>query len=63
MEMDTALVSLVNKLCVELAISPARLHPHEIYLTQANLATVEYSALQGRLSFPSHLTPIDFIGR
>ena len=46
-EMDTALVSMVNKLCVQLAISPARLHPHEMYLTPAHLASVQYSCLQG----------------
>ena len=49
-EMDGALVDLVNKLCVDLAISPARLHPHEIYLTPAHLASVEFSALQGTSS-------------
>ncbi|KTF85185.1 hypothetical protein cypCar_00030810 [Cyprinus carpio] len=31
-EMDFALVQFVNRLCRHLAITPARLHPHEVYL-------------------------------
>ncbi|XP_012586383.1 PREDICTED: probable E3 ubiquitin-protein ligase HECTD4 isoform X1 [Condylura cristata] len=32
LEMDVALVQYVNRLCRHLAITPARLHPHEVYL-------------------------------
>ncbi|TRY90504.1 hypothetical protein DNTS_002641, partial [Danionella cerebrum] len=32
LEMDFALVQFVNRLCCQLAITPARLHPHELYL-------------------------------
>ncbi|XP_028827058.1 probable E3 ubiquitin-protein ligase HECTD4 isoform X2 [Denticeps clupeoides] len=31
-EMDVALVQFVNRLCRHLAITPSRLHPHEVYL-------------------------------
>lgn len=50
-EMDSALVSYVNTLCHKLAISPARLHPHEVYLTEAELTSATYSVLQGQLVF------------
>lgn len=34
--MDVALVQYVNRLCRHLAITPARLHPHEVYLDPAD---------------------------
>ena len=46
-EMDSALVGFVNTLSHKLAVSPARLHPHEIYLTEAELSSATYSVLQG----------------
>lgn len=36
LEMDVALVQYVNRLCRHLAITPARLHPHEVYLDPAD---------------------------
>uniref|UniRef100_T1J2Q6 HECT domain-containing protein n=1 Tax=Strigamia maritima TaxID=126957 RepID=T1J2Q6_STRMM len=47
LEMDTALSVYVNGLCRHLAITPARLHPHEIYVSPAELSSVEFSCLQG----------------
>ena len=47
-DMDAALVLYINRLCQHLSISPARLHPHEIYLTEAELASIDYACLQGR---------------
>ena len=47
-EMDGALVQHINSTCTALAIAPARLHAHEVYLTQAELASAEYSLLQGK---------------
>ncbi|XP_059510969.1 probable E3 ubiquitin-protein ligase HECTD4 isoform X1 [Stegostoma tigrinum] len=37
LEMDVALVQYVNRLCRHLAITPGRLHPHEVYLDPADL--------------------------
>ncbi|XP_043571193.1 probable E3 ubiquitin-protein ligase HECTD4 [Chiloscyllium plagiosum] len=37
LEMDVALVQYVNRLCRHLAITPSRLHPHEVYLDPADL--------------------------
>lgn len=37
LEMDVALVQYVNRLCRHLAISPSRLHPHEVYLDPADV--------------------------
>lgn len=34
--MDVALVQYINRLCRHLAITPARLHPHEVYLDPAD---------------------------
>ena len=48
-DMDCALVKYVNHLCHHLAVAPARLHPHEVYLTEAELSSVDYGCLQGRL--------------
>ena len=50
LEMDCALVSYHNNLCRHLAVAPSRLHPHEVYLTEAELASAEYSCLQGEQS-------------
>lgn len=36
LEMDVALVQYINQLCRHLAITPARLHPHEVYLDPAD---------------------------
>ncbi|XP_058136974.1 probable E3 ubiquitin-protein ligase HECTD4 isoform X6 [Dasypus novemcinctus] len=36
LEMDVALVQYINRLCRHLAITPARLHPHEVYLDPAD---------------------------
>ncbi|XP_077996372.1 putative E3 ubiquitin-protein ligase HECTD4 [Glandiceps talaboti] len=47
LEMDCALVSFVNSLCRRLAVTPARLHPHEIYLTEAQYANPDYNCLTG----------------
>ncbi|CAG5121382.1 unnamed protein product, partial [Candidula unifasciata] len=46
-ETDAALVSYVNEVCCQLAISSARLHPHEVRLTEAHLTNEKYSCLQG----------------
>lgn len=48
LDMDCALVKHINTLCRHLAISPSRLHPHEVYLTEAELSSANYSCLQGR---------------
>ena len=47
LDMDTALVQYVNKLCYHLAIAPSRLHPHELYITDAERSSTTYSPLQG----------------
>lgn len=44
--MDCALVQYVNAMCRRLAIAPSRLHPHDLLLSQADLATSEYACLQ-----------------
>ncbi|KAH9492163.1 putative E3 ubiquitin-protein ligase HTD4 [Bulinus truncatus] len=44
---DTALVTYVNELCSRLAISSARLHPHEVRILEAHLINERYSCLQG----------------
>ncbi|XP_071946536.1 probable E3 ubiquitin-protein ligase HECTD4 isoform X2 [Antedon mediterranea] len=46
-EKDLALVSFVNSLCRKLAVTPSRLHPHEIYISEAELAYSDYKPLQG----------------
>uniref|UniRef100_A0A8B9JW99 HECT domain E3 ubiquitin protein ligase 4 n=1 Tax=Astyanax mexicanus TaxID=7994 RepID=A0A8B9JW99_ASTMX len=38
LEMDVALVQYVNRLCRHLAITPARLHPHELYMDHTDAA-------------------------
>ncbi|XP_059171920.1 probable E3 ubiquitin-protein ligase HECTD4 isoform X2 [Physella acuta] len=47
LEKDAALVMYVNEVCSQLAISSARLHPHEVRLTEAHLTNEKYSCLQG----------------
>ena len=44
---DVALVQHVNATCRHLAIAPARLHPHEIDVDDAELTSCDYAALQG----------------
>lgn len=48
-EMDAALVQYINRLCQHLSISPARLHPHEVYLTSAEMTSIDYAPLQGKI--------------
>lgn len=43
--MDVALVQYVNRLCRHLAITPARLHPHEVYLDPADGADPRVACL------------------
>lgn len=43
--MDVALVQYVNRLCRHLAITPARLHPHEVYLDPADAADPRVACL------------------
>ncbi|KAM7332053.1 hypothetical protein ACRRTK_008761 [Alexandromys fortis] len=50
LEMDVALVQYINRLCRHLAITPARLHPHEVYLDPAD-ATDPRMACLSRLIF------------
>ncbi|XP_074868487.1 putative E3 ubiquitin-protein ligase HECTD4 isoform X2 [Carettochelys insculpta] len=45
LEMDVALVQYINRLCRHLAITPARLHPHEVYLDPADTADPRVSCL------------------
>ncbi|KAL3856755.1 hypothetical protein ACJMK2_011476 [Sinanodonta woodiana] len=46
-EMDTALVQLVNSQCQKLTVSPARIHPHEVTISDNELASERYACLQG----------------
>ncbi|XP_051557544.1 probable E3 ubiquitin-protein ligase HECTD4 [Myxocyprinus asiaticus] len=46
-EMDFALVQFVNRLCRHLAITPARLHPHEVYLDAKDTADPQVACLLG----------------
>ena len=48
MEMSCALVQHVNSICQHLAISINRLHPHEVYIEEAQLCDTAYSCLQGK---------------
>lgn len=43
--MDVALVQYVNRLCRHLAITPARLHPHEVYLDPSDAADPRVACL------------------
>ncbi|XP_049722943.1 probable E3 ubiquitin-protein ligase HECTD4 isoform X3 [Elephas maximus indicus] len=45
LEMDVALVQYINRLCRHLAITPARLHPHEVYLDPADSADPRVACL------------------
>ncbi|KAA8578851.1 hypothetical protein FQN60_005319, partial [Etheostoma spectabile] len=45
LEMDVALVQYVNRLCRHLAITPARLHPHEVYLDPGDAADPRVACL------------------
>uniref|UniRef100_A0A3Q2KRF5 HECT domain E3 ubiquitin protein ligase 4 n=1 Tax=Equus caballus TaxID=9796 RepID=A0A3Q2KRF5_HORSE len=45
LEMDVALVQHINRLCRHLAITPARLHPHEVYLDPADAADPRLACL------------------
>ncbi|XP_036454105.1 probable E3 ubiquitin-protein ligase HECTD4 isoform X4 [Colossoma macropomum] len=45
LEMDIALVQYVNRLCRHLAITPARLHPHEVYLDPIDATDPRVSCL------------------
>uniref|UniRef100_A0AAY5EB62 HECT domain-containing protein n=1 Tax=Electrophorus electricus TaxID=8005 RepID=A0AAY5EB62_ELEEL len=45
LEMDIALVQYVNRLCRHLAITPTRLHPHEVYLDPTDAADPRVSCL------------------
>ncbi|WAR02868.1 HECD4-like protein [Mya arenaria] len=46
-ELDASLTQFVNSFCRRLAVTPARLHPHEILVTQADLASENFACLQG----------------
>lgn len=48
LEMDVALVQYVNRLCRHLAITPARLHPHEVYLDPADATDPRVACLLSR---------------
>ena len=50
LDMDSALVCYVDRLCQKLAITPARLHPHEVYLTEGDVVSPKFSPLQGMYS-------------
>ncbi|XP_029685253.1 LOW QUALITY PROTEIN: probable E3 ubiquitin-protein ligase HECTD4 [Takifugu rubripes] len=45
LEMDVALVQYINRLCRHLAITPARLHPHEVYLEPGDVADPRVACL------------------
>ncbi|KAG7243852.1 hypothetical protein INR49_006006 [Caranx melampygus] len=45
LEMDVALVQYINRLCRHLAITPARLHPHEVYLDPSDTADPRVACL------------------
>ncbi|XP_041692213.2 probable E3 ubiquitin-protein ligase HECTD4 isoform X1 [Coregonus clupeaformis] len=45
LEMDVALVQYINRLCGHLAITPARLHPHEAYLEPNDIADPRVACL------------------
>ncbi|KAL4646588.1 putative E3 ubiquitin-protein ligase HECTD4 isoform X5 [Arapaima gigas] len=47
LEMDVALVQYINRLCRHLAITPSRLHPHEVYLDPADTADPRVACLIG----------------
>ena len=51
LEMDTALVCLVNELCRSLAVSSSRLHAHELMLTDTQLASQQYTCLHSESEY------------
>lgn len=53
LEMDVALVQYTNRLCRHLAITPARLHPHEVYLEPGDAADPRVACLLSQ-SLPPH---------
>nr|XP_019589537.1 PREDICTED: probable E3 ubiquitin-protein ligase HECTD4 isoform X3 [Rhinolophus sinicus] len=57
LEMDVALVQYVNRLCRHLAITPARLHPHEVYLDPADATDPRVACL---LNVPSESLRLRF---
>lgn len=54
--MDVALVQYINRLCRHLAITPARLHPHEVYLDPADATDPRMACLASMcpLRVPPH---------
>lgn len=53
--MDVALVQYINRLCRHLAITPARLHPHEVYLEPSDVADPRVACLLSECIFhPVH---------
>ena len=48
LEMDAALTQYVNSFSRRLAVAPARLHPHEIFISQEELTSEKYVCLQGK---------------
>ncbi|XP_038054835.1 probable E3 ubiquitin-protein ligase HECTD4 isoform X2 [Patiria miniata] len=46
-DMDAALVCYVDRLCRKFSITPARLHPHEVYFTEDDLVNPKFAPLQG----------------
>ena len=68
-DMDAALVHHVNVTCQQLAIAAARLHPHEIYVTDEQLSNAMYTPLHGESSLVWHhpvnirVAPADVIAR
>nr|KAG5713128.1 hypothetical protein BaRGS_007655 [Batillaria attramentaria] len=48
LEMDVALVTLVNELCRSMAVASSRLHAHELLLTDVHLASQQYACLQNQ---------------
>lgn len=56
LEMDVALVQYINRLCRHLAITPARLHPHEVYLDPVDAADPRVACLSS-MCFPRSHAP------
>jgi len=59
--MDVALVQYINRLCRHLAITPARLHPHEVYLDPGDAADPRVASLLSK--YTSSLYSIIIISR
>lgn len=58
LEMDVALVQYINRLCRHLAITPARLHPHEVYLDPGDTADPRVACLLSKLNGRLHPLPL-----